>query len=142
MTKRLPLTVLTTALFTLLLLPAMHAAADEGDATVHQGSWDKETYSTSGQWKIVRNGDNHYVVLDGDFKTRKAPDLKLFLSTKPASELTNKNATANAVRIAKLDSIDGAQRYRLPSSVDLDDYKTLMIHCEKYSKLWSTGSLD
>ena len=73
-----------------------------------------------------------------DFK----PDLKLFLTKSKASSLTGKNATKNAVRIAKLTSNKGAQRYKLPNNINPADFTTLLIHCEKYSKLWATGNLN
>jgi len=141
--KHNTLAALTLPLFLLamLLLPASDASAAAGDTTVHSGTWSKQTYSASGTWKIVKNGEDHYVVLDSQFKTSKAPDLKLFLSKKSASSLTSKNATKGAVRIAKLTSNKGAQRYKLPKGTNPADYKTLMIHCEQYSKLWVTGTI-
>ncbi len=141
MKNKLPTTVLTLALFTLMLLPASSAHADKGDVTVHSGTWSKKEYASSGTWKIVKNGDSHYIVLDSKFKTRSAPDLKLFLSKSSAGKLTGRNATDNAVRIAKLKSNKGSQRYKLPAGTDPSDYKTVLIHCEKYSKLWSTGTI-
>jgi hypothetical protein len=141
--KHNTLTALTLPLFILgmLLLPAADASAASGDTTVYTGSWSKKTYSASGTWKIVKNGDDHFVVLDSKFKTKSAPDLKLFLTKSKASSLTGKNATKNAVRIAKLNSNKGAQRYKLPKNISPADYATLIIHCEEYSKLWVTGTL-
>lgn len=138
-----PLTALTLPLILLglLLMPALEASAAPGDTTVHSGTWAKKSYSSSGSWKIVKNGDDHFIVLDSKFKTKSAPDLKLFLSKSSASGLTGKNATKNAVRIAKLKSNKGEQRYKLPKGVTPADYKTVLIHCERYSKLWSTGTL-
>ncbi|MEM9109765.1 MAG: DM13 domain-containing protein [Planctomycetota bacterium] len=138
-----PLTALALPLFLLgmLLLPAADASAASGDTTVHAGTWSKKSYASSGSWKIVKNGDDHYIVLSSSFKTRSAPDLKLFLSKKNAAGLTGKNATSGAVRIAKLKSNKGEQRYKLPRGIDPASYKTLMIHCERYSKLWSTGTI-
>lgn len=141
--KHNTLTALTLPLFlfAMLLSPAGGAMAAAGDTTVHSGTWSKQTYSASGTWKIVKNGDDHFVILDSKFKTKSAPDLKLFLSKSTAANLTSKNATKGAVRIAKLTSNSGAQRYKLPAGTKPADYKTLIIHCEKYSKLWVTGTL-
>ena len=57
-----------------------------------------------GSWKI----ENKQVILSS-FSTKKAPDLKVFLSPLPASELTNKNATKRAVPVSKLKSVKGNQ---------------------------------
>lgn len=141
--KHNTLTALTLPLFlfAMLLMPATTAMAAAGDTAVHAGTWAKKTYSASGSWKIVKNGDDHFVVLDSKFKTKKAPDLKLFLTKNTASGLTGKNATKDAVRIAKLTSHKGTQRYKLPAGTNPSDYKTLIIHCEQYSKLWVTGTI-
>lgn len=141
MTHKLPLAALICSLFTLMLAPALPATAATGDVTVHAGSWSKKAYASSGTWKIVKNGEHHYVVLDSRFKTRNAPDLKLFLSKNTSAKLTGRNATSGAVRVAKLKSNKGAQRYRLPVGINPSDFKSLIIHCERYSKLWSAGTL-
>ena len=45
------------------------------------------------------------------------------------------------VLIARLDSPRGGQRYPIPDGVDLDKLSTLLLHCEKYSKLWGGAAL-
>lgn len=107
---------------------------------LHGGSWTKKSFAIAGGWSIVEEGGRHYVVLDDAFKTKKAPDLKLFLSKQELGATNGKNATKDAVLIAKLDSERGGQRYALPA-VDLAEYRTLLIHCEKYLKLWGGAPL-
>ena len=116
------------------------SAATARAETLHEGTWTKKSYKAGGTWKIVEDSDGFYVELDDDFKTKKAPDLKLFLSPKTLEDLNGKNATDGSVLIAELTSHKGAQRYALPASVNLADFQTIIIHCEEYSKLWS-GSL-
>ena len=43
--------------------------------------------------------------------------------------------------IAPLKKAKGAQRYKLPADLDLDDYQTLVLHCEQYTKLWGVSAL-
>lgn len=100
------------------------------------GSWFKKTQRVSGSWTI----DGRTLTLTG-FKTKKAPDLKIFLSPHPVESLTNKNATRGAKRVALLRSPTGDQAYTLPAGVKLSDYRSIMIHCEKYSKLWGAAPL-
>lgn len=75
------------------------------------------------------------------FKTKSGPDLKIFFSAKSLSLLNGKNAATGNYRLVKLKSVKGDQSYTIPSSVDLSKYKTIFIHCEKYSKLWAGASL-
>ncbi|NER14509.1 electron transfer flavoprotein [Leptobacterium flavescens] len=109
--------------------------------SLKKGKWDKQNKSISGSWEITKKSDGTYIVLSDDFKTKKAPDLKLFLSKKQASSVNGKNATKDAVFVAKLKSPKGGQSYKIPSNINIDDYTSLLIHCEKYSIFWGGGNL-
>ncbi len=119
-------------------------SADEAHAAsemLHSGVWSKKSFKSSGDWSIVKEGDRMLIKLSDDFKTRKAPDLKIFLSPLAAADANGKNATNGSMLIAPLSSNKGAQTYEIPAGVDLADYKSILIHCEAYSKLWSAADL-
>ncbi len=126
---------LVAALVTLLFAGAL-AAADEVPST-----WSKKFFAVKGTWSLEESGGTTYLVLDEAFSTKNAPDLKLFLSPAGASSLNGKNATNDALFVAKLTSNKGAQRHALPAGTNLSKYKTLALHCEKYSKLWAVSDL-
>lgn len=117
------------------------ANAEMTTEVVYAGEWTKKSFKSAGGWAIVNQGGKTYVELDAEFKTRRAPDLKIFLSPLDAGETNGKNATNGSVLIAPLTSNKGAQRYELPEGVDLAAYKSILIHCEAYSKLWSAADL-
>lgn len=104
------------------------------------GSWTKKANTVNGTWSITDKGGKKTISLKG-FKTATAPDLKIFLSPNTVAGVTSKNATKGAVFVAKLKSSKGDQAYTLPAGVDLSKYKSVIIHCEKYSKLWGAGKL-
>ncbi|MEM9552745.1 MAG: DM13 domain-containing protein [Acidobacteriota bacterium] len=106
---------------------------------VQRGSWTAKGFDIDGSWSIVNEGSQAVLVLDEGFSTKSAPDLKIFLSPKPLAQLENRNATDGAVLVARLKSNRGAQRYPLPG--DFASYVSLIIHCEKYSKLWGGADL-
>jgi len=117
-----------------LSLVAMFANADES------GAWEKKSQKIKGTWSIVEQDGGFVLNLSEDFKTRNAPDLKLVLTKASLAETNNNNALADThVIISLLESNKGAQSYALPD--DYADYDTLLIHCEKYSKLWGGASL-
>ncbi|WP_262694433.1 DM13 domain-containing protein [Kordiimonas aquimaris] len=95
---------------------------------------------TTGKWSIETRADGNYIVLADNFKTRGAPDLKIFLHTLAAGDIENDNA-AEGLFIAELKSKKGAQEYKIPANVNLSDYQSLVIHCEQYTKFWAAGSL-
>jgi hypothetical protein len=113
-----------------LLLNAAIAADNESN------SWTKKSQSIAGTWKI----ENDTLTLTG-FSTRKAPDLKIFLSPQTVAKLSNRNAEEGAVLIAPLKSPKGDQSYPLPPDLDLTAYRSILIHCKKYSKLWGAAAL-
>ena len=106
-----------------------------------EGTWTKRTASIGGSWSIVEEGGARFLILSDDFKTKKAPDLKLFLSSRSFSAVDGDNATSQAVLIAKLKSTQGGQRYAIPNDIDLDRHSTLLLHCEKYSKVWGGATI-
>ncbi|MEM9080094.1 MAG: DM13 domain-containing protein [Verrucomicrobiota bacterium] len=106
----------------------------------HSGSWSKKSESISGSWSIAEVDGKQVLSLKG-FKTRSAPDLKIFLSPKESGKVKNGNATQGALRVAKLKSASGDQSYVLPAGLDLSKYKTVLIHCERFSKVWGVGRL-
>lgn len=121
----------------------MHVAmADTASIeTQFSGSWTKKSFKSSGTWEIYAEGDKTFVKLSADFRTRNAPDLKIFLSPLAAKETNGRNATNGSVLIAPLTSNAGEQVYEIPASVNLADFKSILIHCEQYSKLWSAADL-
>ncbi|MEO0613397.1 MAG: DM13 domain-containing protein [Pseudomonadota bacterium] len=122
---------------------ASAAAATEvaGPTTLASGVWTKKSFRVSGDWSIYEKDGQTFIELSDDFKTKKAPDLKIFLSTKSVDAVNGRNATEGAILIAPLTSHKGGQVYLVPSTIDVSDYESILIHCEAYSKLWSAATL-
>jgi len=139
-----PLRALTAALalaFAAPLALSVQAPALAEDAVLYAGGWTNVKQKTSGGWRIVERDGATYIEFDDAFKTRGAPDLKVFLSTEDAATRTNRNALENAVLIGELKSTKDAQSYRTPDGVTVSDYATLLIHCEQYTKFWAASPL-
>ena len=120
---------------------ATPAAAQSAETVLHTGTWTKVSFNARGAWSIVERDGSRFVVLSDDFRTRGAPDLKIFLSPADAGTLNGSNATDGAHLVAELSSARGGQTYEIDADVDLGDFATIMIHCEQYSKLWAVASL-
>ena len=110
------------------------------EKVVASGSWTKKEHSIAGTWKIIDYGSKVRIKFFG-LKTKKAPDLKVFLHPKGISEVTAKNALSGSKFISKLTSHKGYQEYDLPAGVKWQNYKSILIHCEKYTKLWGGANL-
>ncbi len=126
-----------------LLIVLLMAATSATVAQVsHSGSWIEKSYEVEGKWEIVKNGEVNILRFDKDFDTKKAPDLKIFLSKLSYDDVTKKNATSGTEKIAELKEYEGAQQFTIPAGIKLSDYKTLLIHCEQYGVLWSVAKLN
>ena len=135
----------TTLSLAAIAAPAMAetdpASEQAGETVLYSGSWTKKSFASKGDWAIVESDGKRFVVLGDDFSTRNAPDLKIFLSPLAPDATNGKNATDGSVLIAPLASNKGGQRYEIPEDVNLDDFKSILIHCEQYAKLWSASAL-
>jgi len=105
------------------------------------GSWTDKKYSVDGNWSIEKRGDQQVIVFDDSFNTKTGPDLKLFLSPASIDTVTGKNATEGSVLVSALKSNKGAQEYVIPADININDYQSLLIHCEQYSVLWGGTGL-
>ncbi len=113
-----------------------------GQETSMSGQWTQKSYDINGSWSIVKTGESFKLILDEKFKTKDAPDLKIFLSKKEAGTVTSKNATKDAVLISPLKKSSGKQEYEIKENIDLSAYKTILIHCEQYTVLWGVSNLS
>jgi hypothetical protein len=101
----------------------------------------KKTYALTGSVTVEHRGDRTVLVFSDDFRTKRGPDLKVFLSKNTVADATGTNATTDAVRLGELTSNRGTQEYILPEGVNLADYSSVLVHCEAYSKLWGGADL-
>jgi hypothetical protein len=98
------------------------ASISEGELLAHGDSWTKKSNSISGSWEIAKTDAGLVVRLGDDFRTRSAPDLKLFLASKPVRSSNGDNATSGSTLVAKLRSNRGASEYVLSGVDSLEDY--------------------
>ena len=109
--------------------------------TLASGGWVNKGYDIDGRWEIVARDDKRYIVFDDDFQTRSGPDLKVYLSSRPLAALSDRTVAPNSVEISPLKAARGAQEYEIPADLDLAEYRTVLIHCKKFSHLWGGGAI-
>ena len=114
--------------------------ADESVGT--SGEWVKKGYEIRGAWSIAKNGEKTVLSFNDEFKTKSGPDLKVYLSTKSIDQIKGRDVVKSSVLVSPLKSAKGAQQYELPADVDIDDFSSVLIHCEAYAHLWGGADLD
>jgi len=122
-----------------VILSALAAIA-EGQLENAFSSWGKA--SIEGDWKIVtdENGQR-FIELAENFKAKEGPDVKIFFSPLASESINGKNAVDGSVFVYQLDDFEGANRIQIPENLNLSEFKTLVFHCEAYSKLWGVSAL-
>lgn len=103
-------------------------------------SFIKKRYSIDGSAQIISSPEKTQIIFDDHFRTKGGPDLKVYLSKKPLSELKNNSVNTHSVKIGVLKAKKGEQSYVIPDGISLSDFKSVVIHCEAYSVLW--GGFD
>ncbi len=127
--------IVTLGLMSLLVHTTSHAEV------LTQGGWVNKQYKIKGGWEVVNKNNQTVIKFDSSFKTKSGPDLKIFLSKKNIGKVTGRTATQDAIMLSVLQSNSGAQEYVVPAGVNINDYQSLLIHCEAFSVLWGGGQL-
>ena len=137
--------LLIGASFTVALSPAAFAqdavAVEAVEASLPSGNFIKKKKKLKGGWEVVQRDGNTYIKFADDFSASKGPDLKVFLSPLSVAEATGKTAAEGALNIGELQKTKGAQEYLVPAEVNIADYSSVLVHCEKFSVLWGGGDL-
>ena len=134
-------------LFFVALIALIQASSADGRETkvLYAGEWKSDSFFTTlkGSWQIVREGKTLYLKLGDNFNTTEGPDLKIFLSKLSLNDIRGNNAAKSdtSVRVAGLKAFRGKSTYAIPDDIAIDDYKSVVIHCEAYSKLWGGSPL-
>jgi len=132
--------ILLLTLFSLVCLTACNSSNN----VVATGTFtDKGGQHTSGTYRIEKAGDQLILTLSEDFQTDEGPDLHVVLTPTATNVAENETAMANgnALVIAPLKYLAGEQRYELPASVDLNQYKSVIIHCIEFTHLYGAAAL-
>lgn len=136
--KAIALTIAVSASSVSLAAPAFAESLIE-----HSASHDfiKKSKSIKGSFNVVERGDKTFVVFSNDFKAKRGPDLKVFLSPTQISSASGKNALNGSINLGALKTNKGTQEYEIPAGVDLASFESILVHCEAYSVLWGGSDI-
>lgn len=111
-----------------------------GASHATNGSFTKKKYSIKGQWQVIERDGQTVIRFSDNFKTKKGPDLKIFLSPTSVASVNGDTAVSGSLNLGELKAFKGGQEYVVPAGVNLSDYESVLVHCEAYSILW--GGFD
>ncbi len=118
----------------------------QGQEKAYSGSFEADSYWTKfeGDWSVSKMDGVWVVEFSDNFEAKKAPDLKVFFSKLSLDDINGDNAAdnSNSVLVGELKTYKGKVAIAVPGDIDPKDYQTIIVHCEKYAKLWGGSSLN
>ncbi|MDD9953259.1 MAG: DM13 domain-containing protein [Candidatus Woesearchaeota archaeon] len=115
-------------------VPAKSAEPDVlGNEPLRQGTFKDKEHETAGLATVYKESGILHLALE-DFHVDRGPDLFVYLST-------DEYAT-NAVNLGKLRSFTGDQTYIMPSFVNIEEYKHVLIWCKEFGVLFGAAELE
>ena len=133
------------SVFFLISIPIFIVQLHAQNETLFKGKWSADSFFTTfeGSWSIEERDGVKTIIMGQDFEAKKAPDLKIFLSKLELKDINGDNASDNksSVYVGDLKKYKGTITIAIPADINIKDYKTILVHCEKYSKFWGGSSL-
>ena len=81
------------------------------------------------------------VFLEPDFEVGPGPAFHLYLVPKASIRSTADMKDVKFVDLGRLRAFQGSQRYAIPDSVDLKDYPSVIVWCQRFGVLISPADL-
>ncbi len=98
-----------------------------------------QDHPTKGKATIIEENGRKYLELDSNFTTARGPAVKVVLHRNSSVPVNLRQQ--DYVTIAPLQSFDGKQRYALPTSVNLDQYQSVAIWCQRFNVTFGYADL-
>ncbi|MFE2876066.1 DM13 domain-containing protein [Streptomyces roseus] len=116
-----------------------------GPQTLAQGSLISHEHSTTGTVKLVRLPDGSRTLRLEDLDTSSGPDLRVWLTDAPVKEGADGWFVfddGKHVSLGKLKGNKGDQNYEIPAEVDLADYSSVTIWCDRFDVSFGAAALQ
>lgn len=101
--------------------------------TLVGGAFQSLEHRTAGKASIIRLADGSFILRLDDLDTSNGPDLRVYLSTVPASDdWYAYGRTGTYLELGELKGNRGNQNYAIPAGTDLSRYRSAVIWCVRF----------
>ncbi|WP_405655901.1 DM13 domain-containing protein [Streptomyces sp. RK9] len=114
---------------------AAGGTTDAGPEELATGKLISHEHATSGSVRVLRLADGTRVLRLTGLETSNGPALRVWLSdaeVKPGKDGWHVFDDGRHVSLGELKGNKGDQNYPLPADVDLDDYRSVTIWCDRF----------
>lgn len=113
--------------------PEATAEPPSGPATLSTGAFVDAEHATSGTARIIELADGRRVLRLENLDTSNGPDLHVWLSDKTPGGSWFKYDDDRYVALGDLKGNQGNQNYEIPDSVDLSQFRSAVIWCDRFN---------
>ncbi|MFD7256294.1 DM13 domain-containing protein [Streptomyces sp. NPDC059874] len=113
--------------------------------TVAQGTLISHEHTTTGTVKLLRLPDGSHVLRLENLDTSNGPDLRVWLTDAPVIEGRDGWHVfddGKYVSLGALKGNKGDQNYPVPADVNVADYRSLAIWCDRFDVSFGAAALD
>jgi len=110
--------------------------APENSVLKYSGDFMQGPYgnNVNGKAEIYEKNGVFTLVLNENFTISNGPDLYVYVS--------KAQQPSQFISLGKLKSVNGGQTYTFTGSVNFDEYKYAVVHCQQYNHLFSYALLE
>jgi len=110
---------------------------------VATGPFQSLEHRTTGTASIIRLANGSHVLRFENLDTSNGPDLRVYLSTVPASDDWHAyGRTGTYLELGRLRGNRGNQNYAIPSDADLSRYRSAVIWCVRFRVGFGVAPLE
>ncbi|MDX3532944.1 DM13 domain-containing protein [Streptomyces sp. MB09-01] len=120
-------------------------SAPSAPRTLARGSLISHEHTTTGTATLVRLPDGSHTLRLDNLDTSNGPDLRVWLTDAPVKEGTagwRVFDDGKYVSLGKLKGNKGDQNYMIPSAVNLADYSSVTIWCDRFDVSFGAAQLQ
>jgi hypothetical protein len=120
-------------------------SAPPGPRTLAQGSLISHEHATTGTVKLIRLPDGSRTLRLENLDTSNGPDLRVWLTDAPVKEGEegwDVFDDGKYVSLGKLKGNKGDQNYEIPADVNLADYTSVTIWCDRFNVSFGAAALQ
>ncbi|MEM0984710.1 MAG: DM13 domain-containing protein [Pseudomonadota bacterium] len=127
---------------TIAVAPIACAQVVEASVAVQpSGDFVRKSKRLKGSYTVIEREGQTIIRFSDDFRAARGPDLKVFLSPNTVADVNGDTAINGSINLGVLESTKGGQEYVVPAGVNLDDFASVLVHCEAYAVLWGGSDL-
>ena len=116
----------------------------ESSEVLAEGEFITHEHATTGSVKILKYSDGSRILRIEKLKTSNGPKLEVWLTDAPVIEGLDGWRVFDDGKFINLGALKGnigSQNYSIPSEIELDDYSSISIWCERFSVSFGAADL-